>query len=580
MIFFFFFFFSCSTDPSSDRFETRHQVAFQTDYGSDLNEAAGHCDNYRVSRDVADLNEAWEAYARVYYKLKKRIPKLRKLTLQHISPSLYNARDLELAVPGTYAPNQPVVRIASFANQMRVYSTKQRPRKLNIVGSDGISYSFVLKAHEDLRQDERVMQFFSLANSLLAKRLETKGFEIETYPIVPLSPNSGLIGFVPHSDTLHQLITDYRMSAGIPLDIEFQMLYQHVEKSWNNYHILTMLQKVHVFRHICNKTSGQELAKVMWIRAGSSERWLENRTTFTNSFAVMSIVGYILGLGDRHPNNIVIDRTTGKLIHIDFGDCTWEEEGKGSALTNAPGFETSIDRKKFPETVPFRCTRMLINCLDVAGVDGTYRVVCERVMEVLRLNRDSLMAVLEAFVYDPLFSWRLIAGSPSQAKGGVNDVGDTKDKGGHKRASATSSAAALYQGISPASPLSSDSYSSDHEDHSESAALGSREPSTNATTLGSPGDDSGISGTGGGAQVPNNRAVQVIDRIQKKLTGQDFRSGDEQLDHKAQVARLIEEATSETNLAVLFHGWVRDTKSGRNSTFVFDMLFFAQCSFW
>ena len=29
-------------------------------------------------------------------------------------------------------------------------------------GSDGKSYMFLLKGHEDLRQDERVMQFFSL----------------------------------------------------------------------------------------------------------------------------------------------------------------------------------------------------------------------------------------------------------------------------------------------------------------------------------------------------------------------------------------------------------------------------------
>jgi len=35
----------------------------------------------------------------------------------------------------------------------------------------------------------------------------------------------------------------------------------------------------------------------------------------------MWIVGYILGLGDRHPSNIMIERNTGKVIHIDFGDC-------------------------------------------------------------------------------------------------------------------------------------------------------------------------------------------------------------------------------------------------------------------
>lgn len=52
----------------------------------------------------------------------------------------------------------PVVTIASFAPQLVVITSKQRPRKLTIHGSDGKDYAFLLKGHEDLRQDERVMQ--------------------------------------------------------------------------------------------------------------------------------------------------------------------------------------------------------------------------------------------------------------------------------------------------------------------------------------------------------------------------------------------------------------------------------------
>lgn len=37
-------------------------------------------------------------------------------------------------------------------------------------------------------------------------------------------------------------------------------------------------------------------------------------------------------------------------------------------------------------------------------------MTCENVMTVLRDNKDSLMAVLEAFVYDPLLNWRLMDG--------------------------------------------------------------------------------------------------------------------------------------------------------------------------
>ena len=42
---------------------------------------------------------------------------------------------------------------------------------------------------------------------------------------------------------------------------------------------------------------------------------------YTTSLATMSIVGYILGLGDRHPKNILIHKDLGKVVHIDFGDC-------------------------------------------------------------------------------------------------------------------------------------------------------------------------------------------------------------------------------------------------------------------
>ena len=49
--------------------------------------------------------------------------------------------------------------------------------------------------------------------------------------------------------------------------------------------------------------------------------WFDRRCSYTRSLAVMSMVGYVLGLGDRHPSNLMLDRTTGHVVHIDFGDC-------------------------------------------------------------------------------------------------------------------------------------------------------------------------------------------------------------------------------------------------------------------
>jgi FKBP12-rapamycin complex-associated protein len=152
--------------------------------------------------------------------------------------------------------------------------------------------------------------------------------------------------------------------------------------------------QVEVFEHGLTATPGNDLQRVLWLRSRNSEVWLEKRLTYTRSMAVMSMVGYILGLGDRHPSNIMLERTTGKILHIDFGDC----------------FEVAMLRDKYPEKVPFRLTRMLVNAMEASGIEGNYRMTCERVMKVLRDNKESLMAVLEAFVYDPLINWKLLAG--------------------------------------------------------------------------------------------------------------------------------------------------------------------------
>ena len=102
--------------------------------------------------------QAWDLYYNVFKRINKQLPSLTTLELQYVSPALVQARNLELAVPGTYRAGAPVVTIASFAAQLTVITSKQRPRKCTIYGSDGVEYTFLLKGHEDLRQDERVMQ--------------------------------------------------------------------------------------------------------------------------------------------------------------------------------------------------------------------------------------------------------------------------------------------------------------------------------------------------------------------------------------------------------------------------------------
>ena len=159
-----------------------------------------------------------------------------------MSPALLKARDLQLAVPGTYQAGRPVITIASFATKLVVIQSKQRPRRLSLRGSDGKDYQYALKGivrrllyyviaqhlsgHEDLRQDERVMQLFGLVNNLLS--VDTDCFKrhlhIQRFPVIPLAPNAGLSGWVQDSDTLHVLVKDYRESRKILLNIEYRLM--------------------------------------------------------------------------------------------------------------------------------------------------------------------------------------------------------------------------------------------------------------------------------------------------------------------------------------------------------------------
>lgn len=76
-----------------------------------------------------------------------------------------------------------------------------------------------------------------------------------------------------------------------------------------------------MFQYALLNTSEFDLARALYLRARSAERWLDQRQTYTRSLAVMSMIGYVLGLGDRHPCNLMVERHSGAVVHIDFGDC-------------------------------------------------------------------------------------------------------------------------------------------------------------------------------------------------------------------------------------------------------------------
>lgn len=75
-------------------------------------------------------------------------------------------------------------------------------------------------------------------------------------------------------------------------------------------------------------------------------------------------------------------------------------EAQATSAPRGSGLELRSERSSTVES--------LLSPLKVTGLDGNYRITCHTVMEVLREHKDSVMAVLEAFVYDPLLNWRLM----------------------------------------------------------------------------------------------------------------------------------------------------------------------------
>lgn len=96
------------------------------------------------------------------------------------------------------------------------------------------------------------------------------------------------------------------------------------------------------------------------------------------------MVGTILGLGDRHTENILFEEGNGGTFHVDF-NCLFD---KGLTFSK-------------PERVPFRLTHNMIDAMGMYGYEGPFRKSSELTLKLLRQHEETLMTILEAFIYDP-----------------------------------------------------------------------------------------------------------------------------------------------------------------------------------
>ncbi|XP_075094243.1 serine/threonine-protein kinase ATR-like isoform X1 [Nicotiana tabacum] len=275
--------------------------------------------------------------------------------------------------------------ISGIADEADVLSSLQRPKKIILLGSDGIERPFLCKPKDDLRKDARMMEFNAMVNLLLSKCSESRRRKlyIRTFAVIPLTEDCGMVEWVPHTRGLRQILQDIYISGG------------KFDRQKTNSQIK------HIYDRCLGKMPEDEMLKNeilpmfppafhKWFLNTFSEpaAWFRARVAYAHTTAVWSMVGHIVGLGDRHGENILFDSTTGDCVHVDF-----------SCL-----FDKGLQLEK-PELVPFRLTQNMIDGLGITGYEGIFLRVCEITLSVLREHRETLMSVLETFIHDPLVEW-------------------------------------------------------------------------------------------------------------------------------------------------------------------------------
>ncbi|BGP36884.1 hypothetical protein JCM10449v2_000786 [Rhodotorula kratochvilovae] len=336
--------------------------------------------------------------------LKKTFPALYKLVPTKLIIPLQSSLTVSLPFDSSqaashkpFADNLPVFQ--DFEDAISIMSSLQKPRKITVRGDDGRSYSFLCKPKDDLRKDARLMEFNSMIIKLLKKDSDARSrkLNIRTYSVVPLNEECGLIEWVPHVVVLRSVLNKSYTARGVSswspeLKRVFDTIRDDPKRTGERFEQEVLSQFPPVFHD--------------WFLENFPEpsAWHRARLAYSRTAAVISMVGFVLGLGDRHCENILLDGTTGDTVHVDF-NCLFD---KGRT------FEVA-------EKVPFRLTHNIIDGMGVTGVEGVYRRSAEITLRILRANKDSLRSVLETFLHDPLVEWVYVSkkrdtGQPDQTK--------------------------------------------------------------------------------------------------------------------------------------------------------------------
>ncbi|KAG0346961.1 hypothetical protein BG004_000424 [Podila humilis] len=405
--------------------ETNHERWFVSNFGTKIRNAL---DSLRSPSAWSDLFEGLGLLKELCSDLNKELSGTRILQLSDLSPELSNIQSSLIDIPSHISG----ITIQSFEQQVVVIPTKTKPKKLTLIGSDGKRYTYLFKGLEDLHLDERVMQLLRISNGMLQRDKDSnaRGLSARHYAVVPLSDSSGMIQWVESTVSLYTIIAKWQhreLVCARWMTDDNSTTPQGPQRATDIYHekAAMALKKaglpathprrqwprsilLDVYHDMASETPADLLEREIWASSPTPAEWWRKSVRFARSTAVMSMIGYVIGLGDRHLDNILIDFTTGDLVHIDYNVCF--EKGK---------------RLRVPEVVPFRLTRNILTSFGVTGVEGNFRIGCEQTMKVMRKNKEILVTLLEAFVYDPLVDWQIEAPVTTTAMVGGGGGGST-----------------------------------------------------------------------------------------------------------------------------------------------------------
>ncbi|XP_048138241.1 serine/threonine-protein kinase ATM isoform X2 [Rhodamnia argentea] len=262
------------------------------------------------------------------------------------------------------------------------------PKVVECFDSDGHKYRQLAKSgNDDLRQDAVMEQFFGLVNTFLHNHRDTRKrrLGVRTYKVIPFTPSAGVLEWVNGTLPLGEYLIGSMRNGGAH--------GQYGRGDWSfqkcRVHMANEKDKRKAFQEVC-KNFRPVMHHFFLERYSLPADWFERRLAYTRSVATSSMVGYIVGLGDRHSMNILIDQATAEVVHIDLG----------------VAFEQGLTLKT-PERVPFRLTRDIIDGMGVTGVEGVFRRCCEETISVMRTNKEALLTIVEVFIHDPLYKWAL-----------------------------------------------------------------------------------------------------------------------------------------------------------------------------